>query len=54
MTKFTKEFKDALENLPLKPTLKQMQAAVDEHQKRIEEICEEVKKSNGKEKNHIR
>jgi len=46
--KLTEKFKDALENLPLKPTLKQMQAAVDEHQKRIEEIVEEQRKENQK------
>ena len=30
MAKINKDFKDALENLPLKPTLKQMQDAIDD------------------------
>ena len=41
--KLSKDFKETLDRLPLKPTLKQMQAAVDEHQERIEEICDEVR-----------
>ena len=30
--KMNEDFKDALENLPLKPTLKQMQKAIDDEE----------------------
>lgn len=46
MEKKFKKFLDDKESLPLKPTLAQMQKAVDEHREHMDKIIHETRKSN--------